>query len=136
MNTCRCKRLDCCDIKWVLDNAECCRLGVCERNQPCIIAPMDFTYDECDGCFYFRLEDWCDSFKMECIPKNPKVCLQFEIDCEDGLRNVVAFGIAKVKKQGCCCEDRVICVKAHRVIGRLYYSENSCECDCNCSNNC
>ena len=84
----------------IIRQSQVCRLAMCDRDQPYVI-PMGFGYR--DGVLYFHGAQ--EGRKIDCLRQNPKVCVEFDVDCEVvpaetasaftmKYRSVIAFGVA------------------------------------------
>lgn len=90
----------------IIRRAEVCRLGMCEGDMPYVV-PMSFGIDGDRLYFHWATE----GRKLDIIRRNPKVCVEFDIDvetirgekgCDFGTkyRSVIGFGTA------CIIEER------------------------------
>jgi hypothetical protein len=89
-------------IEAIIRKALVCRLGLCADNEPYVV-PLCFGYRK--GTLY--LHSAPEGKKVEMLAKNPRVCVEFDIDqelipgdepCSCGMRyrSVIAFGKASV----------------------------------------
>jgi hypothetical protein len=89
-------------IDAIIRRATVCRLGLCDDNQPYVV-PLCFGYDG-DSIY---LHSAPAGFKLDLLRKNPRVCVEFDIDtelvrgadaCAWGMkfRSVIAFGTAAI----------------------------------------
>ena len=92
-------------IPWmetVLRKAQICRIGLSLDNEPYIV-PVNYGYK--DRVLYFHSA--CEGQKLEMLRKNPRVCIQADIETtieESGIpcnwstryKSVIAFGSAKI----------------------------------------
>jgi len=87
-------------IASVIRRSTVCRLGMSDGNQPYVI-PMSFGYK--DGAVYFHCAP--EGRKIEILRKNPRVCIEFDVDCRLKTGNsackwgfyfqsAIAFGVA------------------------------------------
>ncbi len=90
------------DIEAVIAEAEFCRLGLIDGDQPYIV-PLNFGYR--DNVLYFHSAK--EGKKMELIKRSPKVCVEFEantriIKAEEACKwateyqSVIGFGTASI----------------------------------------
>ena len=88
------------DIEAVIEQAQFCRLGLCDGDMPYVV-PMCFGYR--DEKIY--IHSAAEGRKVAVLRKNPNVCVQFDVDSEIvenekpcswgvGYRSVMAFGKA------------------------------------------
>ena len=89
-------------IDAIIRRATVCRLGLCDGDQPYVV-PLCFGYD---GASLY-LHSAPAGFKLDLLRKNPRVCVEFDIDtelvrgadaCAWGMkfRSVIAFGTAAI----------------------------------------
>ena len=87
-------------IRDVIRRSTVCRLAMCDGDQPYVI-PICFGYE--DGVLYLHCAP--EGRKIEILKRNPKVCVEFDIDSVVApaaeahkftmrYRSVIAFGIA------------------------------------------
>lgn len=90
------------EVEDVLRDAQVCRLGLAEANEPYVV-PLVYGYE--DGAVYFH--SGLGGRKLDMIRRNNRVCLEFEADvelvpdekaCKWGVRyrSVIAFGHATI----------------------------------------
>ena len=86
----------------IIRRSTVCRLGMSDDGQPYVI-PMSFGYQ--DGAVYFHCTP--EGRKIEILRKNPRVCIEFDVDCllKTGdsackwgfhFKSAIAFGVAAI----------------------------------------
>jgi len=92
------------EIENIIKSSVSCRLGLSDDGQPYVV-PMSFGYDPEQSAIYFHSAR--EGRKVETIRKNPRVCVEFDIDLElveakvacgftMKYRSVIAFGKASI----------------------------------------
>ena len=108
------------EIEAVVTEAQVCRLGLVDEGEPYIV-PVCFGYR--DGKVY--VHSALEGRKLEVIRVSPRVCLEFEADCEPvpakeacgwamRYRSVIGWGMASL------VEDRAVKAQALDVIMAHY----------------
>jgi hypothetical protein len=89
-------------IEDILNQADICRLGLTDNQQPYIV-PLNFGYK--DNCLYFHCAK--EGKKLDIIKKNHHVCFEVEVDtklvydeeackCTMHYKSVIGTGTAKI----------------------------------------
>ena len=89
-------------LQTVLEEANTCRIAMCDGDMPYVI-PMNFGYN--DGCIYLHSAN--EGRKIDILKKNPKICFEVEAyasikksgtsACNTGMRYLSVIGTGEAE---------------------------------------